>query len=66
MLLNDMSATQRWAYLVGMNLERAVFHRRWRAGKGMVWLALGLLFYALGQFPAVQAWGGHVSAWWSG
>ena len=66
MLLNEMSETQHWASLVGMNLERVVFRRPQRARKGMLLIALGVLLYVLGHLPAVQAWGGHVAAWWSG
>jgi hypothetical protein len=66
MLLNEMAETQRWVCLVGMNLEHTVFRPHRRARKGMVLMAMGVLLYVLGHLPAVQAWGGHVSEWWSG
>jgi hypothetical protein len=53
MLLNEMMETQRWASLVGMNLERIVFHRPRRARQGIVLVAIGVLLYVVGHFLAV-------------
>ena len=66
MLLNEMVETQRWASLVGMNVERVVFRRPLRARQGIVLVAIGVLLYVVGHFLAVEAWGGHFVEWWSG